>query len=471
MKRSAFALLEALLVVGIVGVVATFSVPLYSQWQIRNDLALAKNQVIQGLQRAKLNAQAGKGDTAWSFFIPEGRLFQGTDYQTSKADANVWAASEVFPMPETVKFTGLSQVSYDRQGNPNVTGTITLSAYNNEIDTINVVLEVAQSTIDTTVGSSLTICYQNVTMTVTYAAWPDWQAKGATQNACPGGASSSSVVSSGGSSAVSSSASSAASSVASSAASSAASSVASSASSAASSAASSVASSNSSHSSSSSSSSAAGVAGGTGGVSSSSSSSSTPYVGGGTDNCATKFTLQSDNVIKTNAVTSITFLSIAALRQLDDGTYIPSHDCYSTDNGSSFTKMFTGNGNCNGNGNAYGNAVAVNGGDTRTVSNIAANSKIVIKTRSKYQQGNWLSVNDIFNSKDDKTRFVFLKDGDNPTSAPGYWTQPTLKNLLQSRGYLNAQGKVAIGTCKLILATEMGSNNDYNDSTLMLTFQ
>lgn len=404
---------------------SAFSVPLYSQWQIRNDLALAKNQIIQGLERAKLNAQAGKEDAEWSFYVPEGSLFPGDDYAEAKASDTIWAKAETYPMPSTIKSYGLTKVTYDHEGKPDTTGTITLNAMNGSTDTIAVELSVQEGAVQTTIGSALNICYNGDNMTITDAAWPSYRDRGATQGLCVvTGSSSSSVTSSAGSSAVSSvAASSANSSIASSAASSA--------------------------------------AGGGGGSSSSAGACS-------------KFTL-SNGVITTSVQTDITFTHLAALITYGaGGPSIPVHVCYSKNNGSSFGSLFGGSGNCNGNGNAYGNAVAVNGTDTKTVNNVNAGSKIAVLVQGKYQQNGWLAFNEAFNSKDDPTRIVYLKNGDNPIANPGYGNQTSLKSLLQTKGYISG-GKVSLGACELLEVAEIGttpnsSTADFQDSVMKISF-
>lgn len=421
MKRPGFTILETGLVVGILAIVSAFSIPMYSQWQVRNDLALAKNQIIQGLERAKLNAMAGKEDADWSFYIPEGSLFSGDDYAEAKNNTTVWQKSETYPMPDTIKSYGLTKVTYDRNGLPDTTGTITLEALNGDIDSIEVQLLVDEGAVQTTIGNALSICYQGELLQITDSAWPSYRDRGATIGQCPV-ASSSSAQSS-----------------ASSAASSAASSVASS----------SVASSSSS----------------AGGGNSSSAQS-----------CASKFTLGNDNVITTTAEVDVTFSHLASqLTYGSGGPTIPVHVCYSKNNGSSFSALFGGNGNCNGNGNAYGNAVKVNGTDNKTVTNIASNSKMAIRVRGRYQQNGWLAFHETFDSKNNPTRVRFFKNGDTPIANPGYGNQTSLKNLLQAKGLLNAQGKVSIGACELIEAAEIGaepnsSTADFQDSVMKITF-
>lgn len=419
MKRKAFALLEVLLVVGIVTTVGMFGVPLWQQYQFRGDLDIAKKQIVQGLQYARANAMAGKADSAWTFAIAPGALFAGDEYSSEILDD---PNTEVYTMPQTVAFTGLPKVTYGKNGLPKETGTITLRAFNNEIDTIQIEISISQGSVDTTIGGSLAICYNGSTLSITDSAWPSYQSRGATMGACPGGGSSAAA-----SSATSSAASSA---------------------------------SSSGGSGSTGNSGATGGTGGTGGGG---------YWGGGSDPCASKFTL-ANNVITLTANSSVKFTNIAALHQLLPGVYINTHACYSKNNGSSYKSLFSGNGSCSGNGNAYGNALEVNGGDTKTLS-LSTGDQLVVKARSHFQVLGWLAINNFHNTKDHPSRMIFMRNGDNPSNAPGAWSQTSLTSLLQSRGYLTS-GVLNMDSCKLVLASEFDTEpGDHNDFVMELYFQ
>lgn len=358
--KKAFTLLEVIIVVAIVTIIGMFSVPLYQQMQFRSDLNIAKSQVIQGLQNARQYAVAGKSDTTWSFFVPGGVIFPGSNYATAMANSDTANKAIILSMPQTVRFQGLSEVTYDRRGQPNVEGTITLTALNNEQQNISVTIVVNPGSISATAPAS------------------------------------------------------------------------SSSSSAASSASSSI-----------------------------------------TQTCPSFFTLGANNVITATTSTNLDLLNIAALRQ-SGGEYVPTYYCYSTDNGTNFSKMFQGNnGNCTGTGNAYGTQVNNNGGET-TTTHLSSGNAFVVKVRNYLKHGGTLTINDIFDSKNQSSRFWYLRDGDSPGPDVQHTGLNALRSLLQARGYLDGAGYVNLGACELLLVTEMEVQNlataNYLDAIMKLSF-
>jgi len=203
MRRTGFALLEVILVIAVLGTVTGLAVPLYRDYQIRNDLSLATEQVTQGLARARLLAQSGQDDAAWGFFIPSGTLYKGNSYASRDA-----ASDEVYPMPSTITTTGLSEVYYSKlKGVPSSTGAITLTALNQDQRTIYIKVEM--ESVAVVENDNLTICHYPPgnpgnanTITITEASWPTHRDNhGDTMGACAGGGASSSSVSSSSSSA------------------------------------------------------------------------------------------------------------------------------------------------------------------------------------------------------------------------------------------------------------------------------
>jgi Tfp pilus assembly protein FimT len=214
MQRRGVTLLEILLVIGILAVVGTVSVPMYREYQIRNDLNVATQQVTQGLARARLLSQAAKNDSEWGFYVPSGTLYKGATYAGRDSSFD-----EVYAMPSTITVSGLLGVTYSKgAGDPNETGSILLTAIDQEQRSI--LIDVLEKNITIVQGDKIMICHkpgtsEQQTMSIPDNAWPAHQGHGDYLGACIGGSSASSAFSV--SSAVSSPSSSAASSVSSSA--------------------------------------------------------------------------------------------------------------------------------------------------------------------------------------------------------------------------------------------------------------
>lgn len=210
MRRRGFALLEVILVVGLVGAIAGVGIPLYRDYQIRNDLNLATEQVTQGLARARLLSQSAQNDDSWGFYAPAGVLYKGDSYETRDP-----AFDETYPMPSTIGIQGLFEVNYGKiAGTPSETGQITLTTINDE--TRNVLIEVKTESIAVVTADHFTICHNPgtsnpQTLNIPDNAWPGHQSHGDEFGACPVASSSaaSSVSSASSASSVSSAASSA----------------------------------------------------------------------------------------------------------------------------------------------------------------------------------------------------------------------------------------------------------------------
>lgn len=171
MKRTGFALLELILVIGVIGAVTGMAVPLYRDYQIRNDLNLATEQVTQGLARARLLSQSAQDDDGWGFYVPAGVIYKGTSY--GERDTTF---DETYPMPSTITTTGLTEVAYRKiSGQPSTTGAITLTALNREQRTV--LIEVESERVSVVDSDQLTICHHagqstTNTLTVSESAWP-----------------------------------------------------------------------------------------------------------------------------------------------------------------------------------------------------------------------------------------------------------------------------------------------------------
>jgi Tfp pilus assembly major pilin PilA len=197
MKRSGFALIELLLVIGIIGAVTGMAVPIYRDYEIKNDLNLATEQVQQGLARARLLSQSGQNDSSWGFFIPSGTLYKGETYAARDASFD-----EIYSMPSTITTTGLSEVAYSKIGGmPDSTGAIVLTALNKEQRTIEITVE--SESVAVVQDDKLTICHyppenpgNKHSLTLSESAWPAHRDHGDTLGPCPGESSAASSVAS-----------------------------------------------------------------------------------------------------------------------------------------------------------------------------------------------------------------------------------------------------------------------------------
>lgn len=345
-----FSIVEILVIVGVMAVIAFFSIPLFDRTLFRNDLGIAKSQITQGLETARLNGMAGKYDSPWTFFVPKGVVFPGTDYVTDIADPNVEARAVTFSMPDTVQYSGLEQVTYGRSGRPNISGIINL----NLVD-------------DPNARASVTVSDTSITNFNTSSSAGSSSSAGIIFNPCP-------------------------------------------------------------------------------------------IYSKGTDNVLT---------IASNA--NLTMLNLAALRK-SAGVYVSTYNCHSTNLGFNYSTTFGAPATCT--GIEYGTPVNTAGGESQTIA-VGIGDKLVLKVRNYLRQAGSLTINDIYDSKTNASRFWFLLNGDSAGPDSSHTNSSALTSLLQARGYISG-GVVALGACELILVTEMDdlhtSRADYIDSVLRLSF-
>ena len=126
--HKAFTAIETLLTLSVIAVTAGMTVPMYRNYQIRNDLDLVTQQTIQGLRRAQVLAQSGESDLSWGFYVQDGVLFAGEAYAVRNTEYD-----EVYHVPSTINASGISEVTFSRiEGVPNKTGEIILQALNGD---------------------------------------------------------------------------------------------------------------------------------------------------------------------------------------------------------------------------------------------------------------------------------------------------------------------------------------------------
>ncbi len=414
MQRRAFSLLEVVIVIGIIGVMAALSIPQYRDYQIRSDLDTVAQQVSQGLARAQLLAKSGERDSAWGFYVPAGILYKGASYATR--DSNY---DQTFPMPSTIAVNGLLDISYAKNtGTPSEVGNITLRALNDDQRQIQVTIAINRQTIATNTSDVRVICHHPLTdrqtLTIPESTLQTYLNQGDTLGACASASSASSVASS-----------------------------------VASSAASSVA------------------------VSSSSSPAAGGGTGGSTAVCSKYSFNTSSQLVTLTAQSTVTFTNLLAeLRFGNGGPYADVHACYTTNQGTSWSALFGGSGNCSGHGNAYGNAISPSGASK--VRTLSSGTKFGLKVRGSYSDHGWLSFEEIYTSLDGLGHVIFLRNGDTLANYSVVQNQVPLRTYLSSHGYLNASGQITIGSCEILSIADFNdlgtSGADFQDDVMLMSF-
>lgn len=184
-RRTAFTIVEILLVTGIVAVIGAFAIPSYRYYQIVSDLDRASDQVTHALYRARQLSMNNVQDSVWGVRVPEGVLFSGTAFATRDT-----AWDEAYPMPSGITASGLGEVSFSRtKGAPSATGSIVLTAVNGLVRVIAVMSEGGVIIKDPD-GDMLTICHysggKGHPLNINEAAWPAHrQQHGDTLGSCP----------------------------------------------------------------------------------------------------------------------------------------------------------------------------------------------------------------------------------------------------------------------------------------------
>lgn len=129
-----FTLVEMLLSMGIITLLAGISLPIYISFETRNDLEVTSQSIVEMLRRAQTYARSVNGDSQWGVSVQSGTatLFKGATYATRDATYDETNTSGL-------SSSGLSEIAFTKfDATPSTTGTITLTASNNETRTITI---------------------------------------------------------------------------------------------------------------------------------------------------------------------------------------------------------------------------------------------------------------------------------------------------------------------------------------------
>ncbi|MFZ2192694.1 MAG: prepilin-type N-terminal cleavage/methylation domain-containing protein [Candidatus Moraniibacteriota bacterium] len=135
-NRKGFTLIEIMLVIALMVLISSISVPVYQSFQVKNDLEASSNDLVQSLRRAQVLSQANEGDSTWGVKILSGGIvvFKGASYSARDV-----AYDEVFEIATSIVSSGISEVVFGKlSGLPQTSGDIILTTSNGDVRTISI---------------------------------------------------------------------------------------------------------------------------------------------------------------------------------------------------------------------------------------------------------------------------------------------------------------------------------------------
>jgi len=124
----AFTLLEILLSITLIVVLFGISLPPYYKFFVKNNLDVAKNQIIQCLRRASFLSAASVEDDTWGVYIQRSSvvIFRGSDYSSREEEYD-----ETYIIPSEITPSGLNEIVFEKMtGLPQESGEIIISSGN-----------------------------------------------------------------------------------------------------------------------------------------------------------------------------------------------------------------------------------------------------------------------------------------------------------------------------------------------------
>lgn len=134
--NSGFTLVELLLVIALIIIVATMSLPVARSLQTTNDVDVATITLAQSLRQAQLLALSGSQDDNWGVQINAGTI---TIYRGSSFSSRVSGFDQVADMAGSIAPSGLSEVNYAKiTGIPSATGSFLLTGLYGKVNTLSI---------------------------------------------------------------------------------------------------------------------------------------------------------------------------------------------------------------------------------------------------------------------------------------------------------------------------------------------
>ncbi|MFA5022374.1 MAG: type II secretion system protein [Patescibacteria group bacterium] len=135
-----FTLIELIIVMGMLVIVATLSVPFFQSFQVSSDLYTHANTITKTLQRAQQQAITGQNNDAWGVYFDIAAkkiiLFKGNNYASRQTDFD-----EIISYPQTFSVTtdfGNEIYFSLYSGQTAKTGTVNITSQNNQTRTIKI---------------------------------------------------------------------------------------------------------------------------------------------------------------------------------------------------------------------------------------------------------------------------------------------------------------------------------------------
>ena len=133
-KLRSVTLIEILLVIALMTIVLSFSLPVYQLLNVRNDLDLATIAIVQATRRAQILSRGMSGDSAWGVKIQKGSLILYKGSSFTSRDQNVDEQTALAP---EIEVTGLDEINFSKlSGLPQNSGATILSSPTNETKNI-----------------------------------------------------------------------------------------------------------------------------------------------------------------------------------------------------------------------------------------------------------------------------------------------------------------------------------------------
>jgi hypothetical protein len=185
--RHGFTAVEVALTITALGIAGALIIPNYFRYIARNNIEIARQNIAQGIERAKFLSQVGMNDSEWGFStdaIPgRGVLFMGSSFALRDA-----AFDELYSIPETITVSGISEVTFAKvTGFPSQTGEIILrTEYNDEV---KVTISIGTDGEVDTPNDWLEICTnpftpEQASIRVPESLWQTYQSEGALLGSC-----------------------------------------------------------------------------------------------------------------------------------------------------------------------------------------------------------------------------------------------------------------------------------------------